>query len=390
MDKYRIIEHISSTDNSDVNLVINNVNKQVYIMKKIKNGSIIPYEIMQGEHNNNLVDVYEIFEDEQTVILEYVQGIPLSQISKAMNESEVRRIAMQLCNAIKELHKNNIIHRDIKPSNIMINADGNIKLIDFDIARTYKEYRGKDTRYIGTDGFAPPEQYGFAQTDIRTDIYAIGAVMYELLTNGQPLQTLISYSGELKEVILKCTQLNPDDRYQSVNELADALLKKPAKKSKTTVKRIFDRRILLIIPIIAVIALITFFCISSANKPDNYQSNSTEESINIDNGIYNENTSPVGVSSIKLGKRHLPTGRDALIVYAKVTNNGADNDFTLVFELLDKNNNSLGTVRVKDNFGGKSFTNIDEFVTSVTNSSGEYIHNGEAIHTIRLAEVNQS
>lgn len=81
---------------------------------------------------------------------------------------------MQLCKGLKNLHQRDIIHRDINLNNIMLTNDGVVKLVDFDTVRIFKYDQNFDTTYLGTKGFAPPEQYGFSQTDARTDIYALG------------------------------------------------------------------------------------------------------------------------------------------------------------------------------------------------------------------------
>ncbi|MDE7302009.1 MAG: protein kinase, partial [Oscillospiraceae bacterium] len=91
-----------------------------------------------------------------------------------LDEKQVIRAMVQLCAALDFIHGLGIVHRDIKPSNILLSEDGNICLIDFEAARFVRDDKDRDTRYLGTDGFAPPEQYGFSQTDFRTDIYAAG------------------------------------------------------------------------------------------------------------------------------------------------------------------------------------------------------------------------
>ncbi len=122
----------------------------------------------------------------------------------------------------------------MKPSNIMLKPDGKVMLIDFGIAREFKDTSVADTTCLGTQGYAAPEQYGGqGQTDARTDIYCLGATLYHLLTGHNPSEPPyemypIRYwnpelSSGLEEIILKCTQKNPDDRYQSCAELLYAL-----------------------------------------------------------------------------------------------------------------------------------------------------------------------
>jgi serine/threonine protein kinase len=99
----------------------------------------------------------------------------------------------------------------------MIDNKGNVKLIDFDTARIYKHYQSQDTIFMGTIGYAPPEQYGLNQTDERTDIYSLGVLMNVMLTGELPEKRL--YNGKLRKVIIKCTQSVPDNRYQTAEEL---------------------------------------------------------------------------------------------------------------------------------------------------------------------------
>ena len=82
-----------------------------------------------------------------------------------------------MCDGLKELHEQKIIHRDIKPSNMILQADGRIRLIDFDAARIFKDNKATDTELLGTKDYAPPEQYGFGQTDPRSDIYSLGVTI---------------------------------------------------------------------------------------------------------------------------------------------------------------------------------------------------------------------
>ena len=143
---------------------------------------------------------------------------------------------MQLCDVLRYLHSQEpaIIYRDMKPANVMLQPNGQIKLIDFGIAREYKEQNIADTTALGTKGYAAPEQFGgHGQTDGRTDIYCLGTTLYHLLTGHSPAEPPYemypirhwnpSLSGRFRRIILKCTQLNPEDRYQTCEELDYAL-----------------------------------------------------------------------------------------------------------------------------------------------------------------------
>ncbi|MBQ7479401.1 MAG: protein kinase [Selenomonadaceae bacterium] len=113
------------------------------------------------------------------------------------------------------LHRQGIIHRDIKPSNLLVEKDGTLRLIDFDAVRHVKEGAGEDITRLGTKGYAPPEQFGYGQTDARSDIYALGMTFKHLLP--------ADYAGFLRPVLRKCTAMDPGDRYQSMGELAESV-----------------------------------------------------------------------------------------------------------------------------------------------------------------------
>ncbi|MCM1167072.1 MAG: serine/threonine protein kinase [Ruminococcus sp.] len=157
--------------------------------------------------------IYEI--GENYIISEFVDGIDLSKAK--ISPKSVRNIALELCGALEILHKNNVIHRDVKPSNIILCGDGHIKLTDFDAARVKKTETDKDTVFIGTDGFAPPEQFGFTQTDERSDIYAFGVTIKLLLGKNY---TRSAYRG----VIEKCMRFDPGKRYSSIKSVRFAII----------------------------------------------------------------------------------------------------------------------------------------------------------------------
>ena len=173
------------------------------------------------------------------VIMDYIEGEPLSKVVDeygAQPQDVVIDWAKQLCEVLDYLHtqKPPIIYRDMKPANVMMKPDGNLKLIDFGIAREYKEQKLADTVSLGTKGYAAPEQFGGkGQTDPRTDIYCLGVTLYHLVTGQNPCEPPYELypirrwnpglSGGLERIIQKCTQLNPEDRYQSCAELLYAL-----------------------------------------------------------------------------------------------------------------------------------------------------------------------
>lgn len=144
----------------------------------------------------------------------------------------------KICDVLHYLHSqepNPIIFRDIKPSNIMIDKKGNLKLIDFGIAREFKEEALTDTVSIGTRGYAAPEQYGLGQTNACSDIYSLGATVYHLLTGKSPTEAPFemkmlrsldpSFSEAVEYIVFKCTRPNPQERYQSVLDIHEDIQK---------------------------------------------------------------------------------------------------------------------------------------------------------------------
>lgn len=185
--------------------------------------------------------IVDIFEDRDCIYIveDFVEGITLDGLlkqQKKVNESQGLQWFRDLCGVLTYLHGQRphpIIYRDMKPSNIMLQPDGSLKLIDFGIAREYKQESNADTTYIGTKGYAAPEQFGKAQTDARTDIYSLGVTMYHLLTGKSPYeppyqfvpvrQLVPELSHGIEYILNKCVQPEPANRYQTVDELVDDL-----------------------------------------------------------------------------------------------------------------------------------------------------------------------
>lgn len=179
------------------------------------------------------------------VIMDYIEGQSLEAVLAAEGpQPESRAVAwgLQLCSALSYLHRRTppVIYRDMKPSNVMLKPNGTVQIIDFGIAREYRDETGSstpaigDTVQLGTRGYAPPEQHGgTGQTDARTDVYALGATLYTLLTGRNPAeppyqilplrQVNDGLSPALERVISKATQADPEERYQDCAEMAYAL-----------------------------------------------------------------------------------------------------------------------------------------------------------------------
>ena len=151
------------------------------------------------------------------IVREYIEGEPLSDRARetAMSQEEILSVTDQLCGILEALHGHNppIIHRDIKPENVILRADGTAVLIDFDISRSFKERGQTDTVFFGTKGYAAPEQYGFGQTDSRTDIFALGVLLRWLMTGSIRENKNITINADVQRIIDHCTAFAPDERY---------------------------------------------------------------------------------------------------------------------------------------------------------------------------------
>ena len=192
---------------------------RVVVWKRI-HATGLPYALL-AEHPHPLWPAVLCCSEDGTdtvVVEEYAEGEPLSarlSAKRFLSEREAADILSQLCDGLAVLHGLGIVHRDIKPSNLIL-QNGTVRLIDFDAARTIKDEQPEDTALLGTKGYAPPEQFGYGQTDARSDIYAVGVTLAKLLGP--------DYRGWLSPILEKCTELDPKRRYASAAELKRAVL----------------------------------------------------------------------------------------------------------------------------------------------------------------------
>ena len=244
--KYQILTEIGHGGMSVVYLAMDtHLNKQ-WAVKEIKkkgsgkndeiivNSLLAEANLMKRLDHPALPRIVDIIDNGITiyVVMDYIEGESLDKVLEsygAQPEELVIGWAKQLCDALTYLHsqKPPIIYRDMKPANVMLKPEGNIKIIDFGIAREYKEQSLVDTTVLGTKGYAPPEQYS-GQTDARSDIFALGMTMHHLLTgvdprSGDAYAPVRMWNPELSEgieiIIDKCVQPAPEKRYQSCEDL---------------------------------------------------------------------------------------------------------------------------------------------------------------------------
>ncbi len=207
----------------DFGSVVQALNAEVGIMKRL----VHPF----------LPRIYDVIEKPETmiIIMDLIEGQSAKSILEeygAMPEEKVIKIGRQLCEVLQYLHQMSppIIYRDMKPANVMVRSNGDVMLIDFGTARYFKEGKLADTISLGTLGYAAPEQFGgMGQTDARTDIYGLGVTLYHLITDMNPSEPPYeikpireinpALSKALEYIIVKATQRDPNERYQSVGEM---------------------------------------------------------------------------------------------------------------------------------------------------------------------------
>lgn len=171
-----------------------------------------------------LVNVFDVktLDDGQVVLEEFIDGLTIAQVMETglYKYSGAKKVLKLLCQSLTLLHKKGFVHRDIKPENIMIDNNGRVVLIDFNASRKVT-VASKDTEVMGTVGYASPEQLGVSQTDARTDIYALGVLLNVMMTGKHPSEELAK--GRAGRIVRKCTNVNPNDRFKSVEKLSKAL-----------------------------------------------------------------------------------------------------------------------------------------------------------------------
>ena len=224
--EYRVISYMKKSDKGEVCLAAVDWMDFPVVVKKIACGNAAVYRAVQKMESEFFPKIYHVRDNEDGIVLieEYIEGECLSEYLKAetFDEDKWLDIATQLCDALMDLHINKppIIHRDIKPSNIIINSKGRVKIVDLDSARFYKDNADGDTRLLGTQSYAAPEQYGFSQTDCRSDIYSLGAVLNEIPDFKEKTR-----QKRWKKLVERCTRFAPDSRFQTVSEVKSEIEK---------------------------------------------------------------------------------------------------------------------------------------------------------------------
>ncbi len=223
---YETLSCIKENENMSVFLVYDKICQRKALLKHGR-ADLLENEahILAGLSCGGVPEVYGCFEENGTACLirQYIEGQSLREIIEnqgCFTEKEAAGICIQICGILTALHEKDppVIHRDIKSDNIILTPEKQVYLIDFGISREYKRNSSRDTQIMGTPNIAPPEQFGYGQTDERSDIYAAGILLNELVTGSDKLSEERLPRG-LAPIIKKCTEFSPDRRYKSAAEL---------------------------------------------------------------------------------------------------------------------------------------------------------------------------
>ncbi len=222
-DAYSLVSVLSDKNDCRVLRVRNKSTEQDMVVRSFPT-AVSAYEELYNISAQNLPLIYDVIncDDGQIALEEFIEGVTISEVMESGNYHYLgtRKVIRAVCHALNVLHERNLVHRDIKPENVVIGKDGRVVLIDFNAARKISS-ASKDTVIMGTVGYASPEQLGVAQSDARTDIYALGVLLNVMITGKHPSEKMAK--GKAGRIVRKCTNVNPDERYQSAEKLAIVL-----------------------------------------------------------------------------------------------------------------------------------------------------------------------
>ena len=215
-------------DRENIFLVRNRETGETVVKKLLRAYDAGVYSYLQAHPVKHMPRILELYEGENCLIVmeEYIRGSTVAEMLEAGSFPEQRAVSIikDVCRILDELHSlpEPIVHRDVKPGNLMITPEGETVLLDMNAAKWINPAKSEDTRYMGTQYYAAPEQvgYGFSASTDRTDIYAVGMLLNVMLTGKFPKEQ--KASGKVWDIIERCIRLDADQRY-TAKELIKAL-----------------------------------------------------------------------------------------------------------------------------------------------------------------------
>lgn len=237
----QIVTAISEKDKSHVYLAMDEDHKPVIYKKLMGEDKSWLYRRIQMLSSSFFpkIEVVEYEGGVTFVLEEYIEGTGLDMLLQSeMDTADGISYMEQLLRAMMVLHSQNppIIYRDVKPENIIIKPDGGLVLVDFDATREYfAGERNRDTRMLGTRGYASPEQFGFAQTDVRSDLYSVGIVFRQIVDR---MELSSHLKKEIGKLVDKATMFDPAQRYQTAEQMFEALCKIKRKQERGSCRSI--------------------------------------------------------------------------------------------------------------------------------------------------------
>lgn len=259
LDSYDQLECLSHGHGTETYLVQQKGSNTLCIAKYYDKSiyrSVNESGILRSLRHEGLPAFMDEYQDDAAVLIvrEYIEGTPLDRYmaEHSLSEERIIDLCIGLCDILIYLHNRQppVIHRDIKPQNIVVKENGSIALIDFDIARTYDKEAETDTQFICTRTYAPPEQYGFSQTDHRADIYSLGVLLCFLLTGKTDVKNTVIPNKRLAAIVRRCAAFSPEERFKDTAAVKKALLY-TGRHKKMKLVRIFHSAALTLICLFA-------------------------------------------------------------------------------------------------------------------------------------------
>lgn len=230
MDSFRYEKISDINPEHGISIVREKETGRNFICKELSVYNRSVYEYLKLMNPSHIPTIYELSEDDNklTVIEDIIQGETLQSImyrNNVFTREIILDYAIKLCEILHSIHTLDkpVIHRDVKPSNVIITPNGELYLIDLNACKFYDpaSFHKADTTLLGTPGFAAPEQYGFGESTPKTDIYGAGILIRKMINQ----ISLDSYSNDIAAIANKCSEIDPDDRYDSILEVKKSLTK---------------------------------------------------------------------------------------------------------------------------------------------------------------------